>query len=110
MHENTIFARQISFNLTVPSTATPTFETTGVSLAWKLKVEFTTQRQAQGLGIESQGNEDDLLEELGADERGTSFIARERLAAETFEIEVPLKVYGTPGVDGVDARTEALEV
>lgn len=75
-------------------------------------MEFTTQRQMiQGLGIDDvPGDAEELLEELGSDERGTSFIARERLAAETFEIEVPLKVYGAPGIDGVNARTEPLEV
>ncbi|KAK4547901.1 hypothetical protein LTR36_010620 [Oleoguttula mirabilis] len=113
VHENTLFAREVSFNLTVPSTATPTFETTGVSLAWRLRVEFTTQRQqAQGLGIEGQGagGDEELLEELGSDERGTVLIARERLMAETFEIAVPLKIFGAPGIDAIGGETEPLEV
>ncbi|KAK5119287.1 hypothetical protein LTR85_007643 [Meristemomyces frigidus] len=110
VHENTLFARQISFNLTIPSTATPTFETTGVSLSWKLRIEFTTQRQqAQGLGIDGQADEG-LLEELGSDERGTVFIAKERLMAETFEIAVPLKVFGAPGIDAIGVESEPLVV
>ena len=80
-----------------------------MSLTWKLKVEFTTQRQSQGLWADGQSIDDALLEELGTDERGTSLIAKERLMAETFEIEVPLKVFGAPGINGAD-RSEALDV
>ncbi|KAI7567419.1 Rgp1-domain-containing protein [Hortaea werneckii] len=141
--ENTLFARQIGFNLAIPTTATPGFETTGVSLIWNLRVEFTVQRQPppphthhqqqqqqqqslrvpssdMGLGIShaaGQGSpatstvvmEEEagspLLEELGTDERGTAMIARERLPAETFEIAVPLRVYGAPAeVEGREFR------
>ncbi|KAK3686642.1 Golgi membrane exchange factor (Ric1p-Rgp1p) subunit [Vermiconidia calcicola] len=98
--ENTLFARQMSFNLTIPSTATPTFETTGVSLVWKLKVEFTTGSPGDG----------ELLEEIGSDERGTTLIARERLGADSFEIEVPLKVFGVPGIDAMGGESEGLEI
>ncbi|KAI7587881.1 hypothetical protein KC316_g4781, partial [Hortaea werneckii] len=124
--ENTLFARQIGFNLAIPTTATPGFETTGVSLVWNLRVEFTVQRQQSnrvpsrqemGLGISSHSGRgspaatstveegSQLLEELGTDERGTAMIARERLPAETFEIAVPLRVYGAPAeVEGREFR------
>ena len=111
VRENALFSRQVSFNLTVPPTATPTFETTGVSLIWKLRVEFTTERQVQGLGLESSANdEQDLLEEIGSDERGTTLIAKERLIADSFEIEVPLKVFGTPGLEPLGLQSEGLEI
>ncbi|RMX71919.1 hypothetical protein D0869_15144 [Hortaea werneckii] len=141
--ETTLFARQIGFNLAIPTTATPGFETTGVSLVWNLRVEFTVQRQPHhhqqqssnrvpshqqemGLGISSHSGRgspaatstvvgvreqeeeregSQLLEELGTDERGTALIARERLPAETFEIAVPLRVYGAPAeVEGREFR------
>ncbi|KAI7464825.1 Rgp1-domain-containing protein [Hortaea werneckii] len=136
--ENTLFARQIGFNLAIPTTATPGFETTGVSLVWNLRIEFTVQRQPHphqqqqqqanrvpsqqepsGLGISHPGQASlasaaastvveegsPLLEELGTDERGTALIARERLPAETFEIAVPLRVYGAPAeVEGREFR------
>ncbi|EME89556.1 uncharacterized protein MYCFIDRAFT_55934 [Pseudocercospora fijiensis CIRAD86] len=111
--ENTIFARQISFNLTIPPSAVPTFETTGVNLNWRLKVEFTTQRHVQGLGIEGNGGSDeehDLFEEFGSDERGTVFVGKEWLPADTFEIAVPLKVYGSVGIDSMSAESEPLLV
>lgn len=108
--ESSLFARQASFNLNVPSSATPTFETTGVSLTWRLRIEFTTQRQVQGLGIESASSKEELLEELATDERGTTLIAKERLLADTFEIAVPLKVYGAVGIDAASADSEPLLV
>ncbi|EME48611.1 hypothetical protein DOTSEDRAFT_67597 [Dothistroma septosporum NZE10] len=108
--ENSLFARQISFNLAVPANAAPTFETTGVSLTWRLRVEFTTQRQVTGLGIDSSNAGDELLEELASDERGTTFIAKERLPADTFEIAVPLKVFGAVGIDPTSAQGQPLFV
>lgn len=110
MRENVIFSRSVGFSLSIPGTATPTFETTGVNLAWRVRVEFTVQRQkvpAQGLGVEMGGgfesgnnnSSGDLLEGLNSDERGTTLIARERLAAETFEVGVPIRVLGVPGLE-----------
>lgn len=113
LFENTIFARQISFALTIPSAATPTFETTGVNLVWTLRVAFTTQRQqAQGLGNDDENVDEfkDMLEELDSDERGTALIARERLMAETFEVAIPIKVYGSVSIDNTSTQSEALEV
>lgn len=113
VRENTLFARQISFNLAIPANAVPTFETTGVSLNWRLKVEFTTQRHVQGLGIEDNNGDGEgqgLLEAIGSDERGTTFVAKERLPADTFEIAVPLKVYGAVGIDSMSAESEPLLV
>ncbi|PPJ56329.1 hypothetical protein CBER1_00651 [Cercospora berteroae] len=108
--QSSLFARQIGFSLAIPSNAAPSFETTGVSLHWRLRVEFTTHRQSQGLGIEGTGGDGELLEQLGSDERGTSWIAKERLPADTFEIAVPLKVYGAVGVDGISHESETLFV
>ena len=113
MRENTLFARQTSFSLTIPTTAAPTFETTGVSLVWRLRLDFTTERQIQGLGVTSAEDDqggDNLLEELGGDERGTVFLAKERLPAETFEVSIPIKVLGAAGVEASGGRCEALEV
>lgn len=114
MHENTIFARQVSFALSIPATATPSFETTGVSLVWNLKVEFTTQRrtQVQGLGIDAGTEEggEEVLEELGRDERGVTLIAKERLYTDTFEVALPLRVYGVPGIDALGSEDDALDV
>lgn len=126
--ETVLFARKISFRLEIPTTATPTFETTGVQLAWRVRVEFVTARvrpkAVRGLGIDDQDDgdddeatshttvEDDLLEEVGRDERGVVRIAKERLVAETFEVAVPVRVYGVAGTgsDGQEAETNGLEI
>jgi hypothetical protein len=50
----------------------------------------------------------ELLEEIGRDERGANLLAKEKLMAETFEIAVPLRVYGAQGVDGLGSDPEAL--
>ena len=127
VRENTLFARRVRFSLAVPATGTPSFETTGVSLGWRVRVEFTTQRLPVRLGGEKAGgppppptaaaaaevNGEDfggLLEEIGRDERGRTLIARERLDAEAFEIEVPVRVYGVPGVEGMGEGVEGVEV
>ncbi|KAG9799961.1 Rgp1-domain-containing protein, partial [Aureobasidium melanogenum] len=127
--ENVLFAQKVSFRLEIPTTATPTFETTGVQLDWRVRVEFVTSRvrpkAASGLGIEAnetngteeesalaEARENDLLEEVGRDERGVVRIAKERLVAETFEVSVPIRVYGVTGteVDRHQAETDGLEV
>jgi hypothetical protein len=111
IRENCLFARSVSFGLAIPSHATPTFETTGVSLMWRLRVEFTTERQpAQISWSEDDGHDSggELLEEIGRDERGLSLLAKERLMAETFEIVVPLKIYGAQGVEGMGGDSDPL--
>ncbi|KAK5009382.1 hypothetical protein LTR28_001298 [Elasticomyces elasticus] len=104
MRESALFAQRLSFNLTIPTTATPTFETTGVSLQWMVRVEFTTARMLPG-GVREEG-EDELLEELGRDERALTMIAKERLLAEAFEVGIPIKVYGvvTGEMDGKESE------
>lgn len=121
MRENALFSRSVGFNLNIPATATPTFETTGVSLVWRVRVEFTVQRQvaqAQGLGVGglnagfdgADGNGGHLLEELSSDERGTTSIAKERLPSETFEVGVPIQVLGVPGMEGSGVEGLGMEV
>ncbi|WPH05001.1 Hypothetical protein R9X50_00789900 [Acrodontium crateriforme] len=114
IQENAAFSRQISFNLSIPSHATPSFETTGVSVAWMLRIEFTTRRSApttQPIDSPDPAADDGkLLEEVGNDDRGTTLIAREHLMAETFEIAVPLTVYGAPTIESFASKREAIEV
>lgn len=149
--ETVLFAHQTSFRLEIPTSATPTFETTGVGLSWRLRVEFVTKpaklqtpaaaARGLGLGITAEGDNDnisdeennnnnnnsrdegaltppdaenDLLEEVSRDERGVVLVAKERLVAESFDVAVPLRVYGVPGLggDGLlgNGLAEALEV
>jgi hypothetical protein len=90
-----MFASRLSFAPTIPAAATPEFITSGVSLEWKLRIEFVTPR----LGGDEAHAEGDLLEEIARDERGVIVAAQQRLLAESFEVSVPIRVYGA--VSGV---------
>lgn len=91
--ESTLFARRVVFSPTIPITATPEFITSGVSLDWKIRVEFVTP------SLVTEGNEilvgsNHLLEELTRDDRGAVLAAMETLSCESFEIAVPVRIYG----------------
>lgn len=90
--ENALFAQRLTFSPTIPPNATPEFITSGVSLEWKLRIEFITPRLAHEDGEEVFW--DDLLEEIASDDRGVILAAAERLSAESFEVQVPIRVYG----------------
>ncbi|KAJ4402169.1 Golgi membrane exchange factor (Ric1p-Rgp1p) subunit [Didymella pomorum] len=90
--ENALYAQKLAFSPTIPPNATPEFITSGISLEWKLRIEFITPRviHEEG-GVQSF---DDLLEEISSDDRGVILAAAQRLPAESFEVQVPIKVYG----------------
>ncbi|KAK8025602.1 hypothetical protein PG990_003425 [Apiospora arundinis] len=98
---------------TIPINATPEFVTSGLSLEWKIRIEFVVpsssvedaegERRAQG--------PHPLLEEVARDDRGGMvLVAAENLECESFEVAVPLKVYGAV-CDGLERleRDEAEE-
>ncbi|PVI05840.1 Rgp1-domain-containing protein [Periconia macrospinosa] len=90
--ENALFAQRLSFSPTIPPNATPEFCTSGISLEWKLRVEFITPRLTQEEHKETYW--DELLEEISSDDRGIMLAAAERLPAESFEVKVPVRIYG----------------
>jgi len=92
--ESTLFARRVAFSSTIPMQATPSFVTSGVSLEWNIVIEFVTARSNESGGV-SQDMSLDLLEGSSNDERGVIVTAVERLDCESFEIAVPLQVFGT---------------
>ncbi|KAF2636427.1 Rgp1-domain-containing protein [Massarina eburnea CBS 473.64] len=100
--ENALFAQRLAFSPTIPPNATPEFYTSGVSLEWKLRVEFVTPRLMHENG--DAGYWDELLEELSVDDRGMMLAAAQRLPAESFEVQVPVRVYGavSGSTDGPD--------
>jgi hypothetical protein len=91
--ESTLFGRRVVFSPTIPLSATPEFITSGVSLDWRIRIEFVTPRLTSVAEV-PQGYVD-LLEEVSVDDRGVVFAAAESLECESFEITVPLRVYGT---------------
>ncbi|KAH6656779.1 Rgp1-domain-containing protein [Truncatella angustata] len=95
--EATLFSRRVVFSPTIPINATPEFMTSGLSLEWKVRVEFVVPSS----GVESEEAErrqdgpHPLLEEISRDDRGgLVMVAAENLECESFEVAVPLRVYG----------------
>lgn len=99
--ESTLYARRVVFNPVIPINATPEFLTSGISHDWKLRFEFVTNRLKEG---EEPDSDFDLLEELLQDERGhergTIAAGVQMMPCETFDVTVPVQVYGaTAGFD-----------
>jgi len=94
--ESTIFARSVVFNPVIPMNSTPEFITSGISHEWRLRFEFVTSRSKKG--EEPDRGLDDLLEDLAQDERsnerGTVAAGVQMMPCETFDVTIPLQVYG----------------
>ena len=84
------------------------FITSGVSLEWKLRIEFITPRLTFEDGEEAEWNE--LLEEISSDDRGIILAAIERLPCESFEVAVPVRVYGAVSGSSDSSNVEGLVV
>ena len=126
--ESTLFARRVVFAPTVPVSATPDFLTSGVSLEWKLRVEFVTPRLStrppddDGISNTEDGSLEDLssggqetaqvipglLEQVARDDRATVRVAVQNLPCESFEISVPLRVYGAVPGDSTQQQPQDL--
>jgi len=97
--ENTLFAKRVVFSPSIPESATPTFLTSGVNLEWCLKFEFGTTRldaETDRSALQPQN----LLEEIVRDERGIIMAALENIDCETFEVIIPITVYGDVVMNG----------
>lgn len=101
--ESTISARKVLFSPIIPIASTPEFITSGINLEWKLRFEFVTSRLGDAEELE-EGIEG-LMEEVARDERGSVQAAVQGLPCETFEVAVPLRVYGATAK--FDEKTEA---
>ncbi|KAL8778908.1 MAG: hypothetical protein Q9213_007193 [Squamulea squamosa] len=101
-HETTICTERLFFNPAIPSNSTPEFITSGVSLEWRLRFEFVTRNH---IDREALGNRviPDVLEQVAEDERGTVSIAIEAMRCDTFEVTLPLRIYG--GVSEIEDKS-----
>ena len=91
--ESTIFATRVVFSPIVPSNATPDFITSGVKLEWRLRFGFVTS-QTKDDTAELHDDLDNLLEEVARDGRGSVRAAVRGLPCDTFDVTVPLRIYG----------------
>ncbi|KAK6081299.1 intracellular protein transport protein [Seiridium cupressi] len=95
--EATLFSRRVVFSPTIPINATPEFMTSGLSLEWKVRVEFVvpSSNVEPEEAERRQEGPHPLLEEISRDDRGgLVLVAAENLECESFEVAVPLRVYG----------------
>ncbi|KAI1431811.1 Rgp1-domain-containing protein [Xylaria sp. CBS 124048] len=96
--EATLFTRRVVFNPTIPISGTPEFVTSGLSLEWKIRIEFVVSFPAPADDPDSQEATPEsrpLLEEISRTNRGgLIFLPTETLECESFEVAVPLRVYG----------------
>ncbi|CAI2181298.1 2221_t:CDS:10 [Funneliformis geosporum] len=83
-HEFCLNAARISFAISIPTSSTPDFQTTGVKLQWCLRLEFITGPKGQS-----------PLMPLNADERHQYYQAIDDVYVETFDCAIPIKVYPT---------------
>ncbi|KAL9124039.1 MAG: hypothetical protein Q9217_006592 [Psora testacea] len=90
--ESTISAERVLINPMIPANATPEFITSGVSLGWRLRFEFVTDKSKDTKNPDE--DRDGLMEEVAKDERGSVKAAVQGLFCETFDVTVPLRVYG----------------
>jgi hypothetical protein len=115
--ESALYARRLAFSLAIPASGTPGFHTSGVTLDWRARIEFITPRlRAQSNStrrssdpekeeltaepedasrpLQEQKEWEDLLAKVAADERGDLLQGVDRLAVESFEVAIPLRVFG----------------
>ncbi|RAL17749.1 putative intracellular protein transport protein (Sat1) [Aspergillus homomorphus CBS 101889] len=88
--ENTLYATRVVFSPAIPVSATPTILTTGVNHEWELRFEFVTSNAHDG----SAPSGARLLEVVSQDDRGRIMSALENLGCESFEIAIPITIYG----------------
>ncbi|RHZ64461.1 putative intracellular protein transport protein (Sat1) [Aspergillus thermomutatus] len=90
--EITLYSTRVVFSPAVPISATPTIITTGVNHEWELRLEFVTTSSHHELGSGLSGAR--LLEVVFEDDRGQVMSGLENLGCESFEIAIPITVYG----------------
>ncbi|KAG6010247.1 hypothetical protein E4U21_007296 [Claviceps maximensis] len=102
--EAAMYSRRVVFAPTIPITATPEFVTSSISLEWKMRIEFVVPYQGTGAGGDTSSASNELqvphplLEQLSHDDKGgLVLVAMENLACESFDVSVPLRVYGAVG-------------
>lgn len=87
--EDTLFTQRATFSAMIPTNFAPEFITSGIEYQWQLRFEFLT-----GTTADDNADNEGLLEEISNDERATIRAAVQRLSCESFDVSVPVRVYG----------------
>lgn len=108
LFENTLYTRRVVFSPAVPISATPTTLTSGVNLEWELRFEFVTPSSHADPEAGPSGSR--LLEVTAEDDRGRILSALENLGCESFEVAIPLTVYGETVRESVPEESEGYSI
>ncbi|MCJ1251123.1 hypothetical protein MMC30_008354 [Trapelia coarctata] len=87
--EDTLFTQKATFSAMIPTNFAPEFVTSGVECQWQLRFEFLT-----GTAVDGIAKDEGLLEEISSDDRATIRAAAQKLSCESFDVSVPIRVYG----------------
>lgn len=90
--DSTLFSQRSFFSPVIPINSTPEFLTSGISLTWRLRFEFVTRRLKSK--EETDSGLEDFLEDIAQDERGIIRAGIQSMPCETFDVTIPLHVYG----------------
>jgi hypothetical protein len=90
--EITLYSTRVVFSPAIPISATPTILTSGVNVEWELRFEFVTTSVPDEMGSGPSGAQ--LLETVFQDDRGSTMSALEHLGCESFEVAIPITIYG----------------
>lgn len=90
--ETTLYSTRVVFSPAIPISATPTILTSGVNVEWELRFEFVTTNIPSEMGSAPSGAR--LLETVADDDRGSTLSALENLGCESFEVAIPITIYG----------------
>ncbi|KAL4867723.1 hypothetical protein BDV12DRAFT_117563 [Aspergillus spectabilis] len=90
--EITLYSTRIVFSPAIPISATPSIITSGVNVEWELRFEFVTSSIPAETGSGPSGAQ--LLETVSEDDRGSTLSALEHLGCESFEVAIPITIYG----------------
>ena len=86
------YGKKLFFATTIPLNGTPDFVTSGITLSWRLRFEFATKvgsiSNIAGIGF---------MKELTNDDRGRTLVAEDEMLCESFEVNIPLRVFGISG-------------
>ncbi|KAL1954392.1 hypothetical protein VTO42DRAFT_1207 [Malbranchea cinnamomea] len=107
--ENTLFSRKVVFTFSIPMSATPSFITSGVSLDWQIRFEFVTCALRDENDVPAASGVH-LLERVEQDDRGTVLTSLEGLPCQSFEIGIPLTVYGGSAQDPGSEESQGIPI
>ncbi|KAI8145789.1 Rgp1-domain-containing protein [Fennellomyces sp. T-0311] len=98
-HSFCLSHRRLAFSLPIPSIASPEFQTTGVKLQYYLKFEFiVTQKPATTTTANPSNNTIPASYiPINVDERHRHYQSAQDVDVSTFDCQIPIRVYGSPG-------------